>query len=131
MSLDISKINLLKHRLKADERIDAAYLLGSALTENFRPDSDVDLALLLQPGLQFGQAEFLALAAQLEGGLAHSLDIGILTTRNLIYAREAITKGRRLFCRQSARVDLFAASVLALYTELKQERREIEDAYSA
>jgi predicted nucleotidyltransferase len=131
MPLSQSQMSLLAQRFKADERVVAVYLLGSALTEAFRPESDIDLALLLRPGLHFGQVEALGLAAEFGCDLAHPLDIGLLTTQNLIYAREAITKGKRIFCRDAVAADLFAASALALYTELKQERREIEDAYCA
>ena len=71
------------------------------------------------------------LAAPLEEVVGHPVHLGELSTASLIYAKEAIATGRWLFCHDILARDLFAAAALALYVELRYERREIEVAYAA
>ena len=130
MNLSQAQTDYLVHELKKHRRIAAAYLLGSVLTTDFRNDSDVDLAILLVPGRKMHLLERLELAANLETHLGHPVDIGILSTRNLVYAKEAIVRGRCIFSRDSAFKNLFAATALSLYVQLHRQRKEVEDAYS-
>lgn len=50
MNLAEEKLEGLRATLRRDGRFDAAYLLGSAHEGTFRPDSDVDIAVLPAPG---------------------------------------------------------------------------------
>jgi hypothetical protein len=59
------------------------------------------------------------------------VDVGILSSRNLIYASEALLKGRRFFCRDTFQTDLAVATLLGLAARFKFERREIIDAYTS
>ena len=113
----------------ADDRIDAVYLLGSGARDALRPDSDLDLALLLANGKAMSVGERVQLAVDLEVVAGRTVDIGVLTHDNLIYAKEAITSGRCVFHRSIFRRDLFAATAMSLYGQLRFERREIENAY--
>jgi hypothetical protein len=57
------------------------------------------------------------------------VDLGELCSRNLIYARETIFKGRRLFARDESRADLIEAGLLGMYAQFNEDRREVLDAY--
>ena len=130
LHLDVGQIEALTKPLIRDPRIMAAYLLGSVLTPYFRRESDVDAAILLHPGREMTSMERLELAADLSKGLGHSVDIGLLSTWNLIYTKEAIIEGRCIYCRDTGARDLFAATALSLYLQLKQERRIVEKLYT-
>jgi len=118
-------------RVRGDERILALYLLGSAQTGTMRPDSDVDLAILLEPGRRIDSLERASIAAETSIVLGRDVDLGDASSRNLVYAREAILKGRRLFARDAARADLAEANLLAMYARFNEDRREVLDAYRA
>ena len=120
------KINSILIR---DERIEAAYLLGSIISGRMHPKSDIDLAIL--PGIpkSYSTLDRLSLAADLQDLLPFTFDIGILGTHDVIYAAQAIFHGDCIYFRDRFKKDLFAATCLALYAELKRQRIEVEDAY--
>ncbi len=109
----------------------AAFLLGSAACGRLRQDSDVDIAILPQPGANLRLADRIQLAVQLEDVFKRKVDLGVLDHHNLIYAKEAYLSGHCIYCRNTFQRDLFGATALGLYAELKQTRREIEHAYQA
>lgn len=131
MSLTPDQRGLLLKRLQQEPRIVAAYLMGSVLTPRFRKDSDIDLAILPAPGSEISLMARLEMAAELSAVLDHPIDIGILDTQDLIYAKETILKGECIYCRDPYARDLFAATALSLYLQLKRQRIEVERAYSA
>lgn len=112
-----------------DQRILALYLLGSAATGRLRPDSDIDIALMPERDARIGALDRADMAASLAFDLGRDVDIGELTSENLVYSREAILKGIRLFARDGARADLRAASLLGMYARFNEDRRELIDAY--
>jgi len=116
--------------LAGDKRIVAAYLLGSVLTERFRPDSDVDLAILPAAGVEFAMEARLLLAAEVEGAVGRTVDVGVLDHRNLVYAAQAIATGLCIHSRDDASRDVFAATTLSMYAALRQEREAVEHAYT-
>lgn len=115
--------------LKKDPRIAAAYLFGSAVNGELRSDSDIDIAVLPVPGIFLKQMDLLTLSSQLEDHCGREVDIGILSSKNLIYTREAILKGQCVYEVDDIYSRLFVATVLGLYAQLKIERKEVEDAY--
>jgi len=124
------RIDLQLHdALAADPRITAAYLLGSAATGRLRPDSDIDLAVLPAAGLKFSLTDCLDLAAGLGPLRGRTVDVGVLGAHDVVYAAQAIAYGRCIFCRDRYQRDLFAATALGMYVNLKQERAEVERAY--
>jgi len=118
-------------RFGKDPRILAAYLLGSAANGTLRPDSDLDFGLLLQPGEVFSAQELNALTTDLTLAFGRPVDMGIVSARNLIYARQCVLTGKRIFCRDAFRTGLAVATLLGLAMQLDFERREILRAYSA
>ena len=127
--LDLSPI---EQEIDSDRRILSAYLLGSAVSGRMRPDSDLDIAVLpvATAGL-LSQVDVAELSATLSLAAGRAVDVGVLSSRNLIYASEAILQGERFFCRDTFQTDLAAATLLGLAARYRFERREIVDAYTA
>ncbi len=123
------KISELTESLGADPRILAAYLHGSIVKGGLRPDSDVDCALLLYPGCDMASRELMTLTGELSGKLGVTLDIGVLSNRNLVYFVQAIHNGSRIFCRDESLTDALVSLAFSLYGRLKEDRREVEAAY--
>jgi uncharacterized protein len=109
----------------------AAYLLGSALRGPMRPESDVDIALLATDEQGISLQGRLSLAAELERRLGRRVDIGVITRSNLIYAAEAILGGRRIVTFDEERAAMMETRLLGCYLQLRQDRREVENAYRA
>ena len=109
----------------------AVYLLGSALSGKLRDDSDIDLALMPANGGEPTLQERLTLAARLEIELGRPVDLGIISPRNLIYAHEAILKGRRIATFDKNYAESFETRLLGSYLQLRQDRAEVEEAYHA
>lgn len=130
MNLTPNQRDLLSEKLRQEPRIIAAYLMGSVLKAHFREESDIDLAILTAPGKEMSLMERLELSATLSATLDRFVDIGLLDTQDLIYAKEAIITGECMYCRDNYARDLFAATALSLYLELKRQRIEVEHAYS-
>lgn len=115
--------------LQARTDLCAAWLLGSAARDALRPDSDIDIALLPRPGATLDFQRQAELTAELCALLHRPVDLGVVSSRNLVYARQAILTGRPIFKNPGA--DLAAATLLGLYAQYYFERREVADAYRA
>lgn len=115
--------------LQRDQRIVAAYLLGSIVSGRLHAQSDIDLAVLPDPPKSFTAMDRLYLAAAIQDELPLEADIGILSTHDPVYSSQAIVRGKCIFVRDKFKKDLFAATCLALYAQLKFERIEVENAY--
>lgn len=124
-------IERLTQKLSSIPEISAAYLHGSARSGNFRPDSDVDIAILPIRGLYLSLDKIMGLTTILSLDFPWDIDIGLLSTSNVIYSWHAIANGKLLFSHHPSHHDLFVATLMADYEILKQERRSIELAYTA
>lgn len=131
MSISETKIQEIARALANDGRFAAAYLFGSVSRNEDRPESDVDIALLPLPDYSLSQLDRLKLNNIFEEICGRKVDIGILTSNNLIYTKEAVLKGNLIYCQDKAFCDLFVATVLGLYAQFRTERKEVEDAYLA
>jgi len=109
----------------------AWYLLGSAASDTLRPDSDVDLALLSFPGAFLDRENLIRWAGELSLNLGREVDAGVIEQTNLVYAKEALTTGRRLFCADERLVEKRTSDLLALYLKFQEDRKEVLDAYRA
>lgn len=128
MTPDLSAI---AQRIDRDGRVLAAYLLGSAVSGRLRADSDLDIAILPAPGTPWSARDTVELAADLSPIAGRSVDLGVLSSQNLIYAAQALLTGERLFCRDEFQTDLAAATLLGLTAGFRFERKEIVDGYIA
>lgn len=130
-TLDEAVVRALTDRLQANHRIAAAYLIGSGAEGRLRADSDVDIALLPARGTTLTVPERMDLAADLAALAGRTVDLGILQTGNLVYAKEAVARGRLIHERDPAARSRFAALVLSMYADLQENRREVLHAYAA
>ena len=130
-ALEESALEAAVNRLRREDKIVAAYLLGSAEEGRLRPDSDVDIALLMERGATFTGRERSDLAADLEDLVGLPVDLGILQTGNLVYAKEAVARGKLLFERDRIARARFAMLILSMYASLQETRREVLHAYAA
>ena len=130
MTVDIQKlIDQLKNFLSRDQRIMAAFLLGSVLRNDFRHDSDIDCALLLRDKNTFGQKERMTLAGELGSLVGRTVDLGVISTDNLVYAMQALSSGQLIFAHDAMAVDRKIMHIYSLYAKLREERCEVESVY--
>jgi predicted nucleotidyltransferase len=88
--------------------------------------------------IPFLEGETRVLAAYLLGSAVSGrmrpdsdVDLGLLGSGNLIYAKEAIFTGIRIFSRNDAAADAAEATLLGMYVSFNEERQEVLDAYRA
>ncbi len=58
------------------------------------------------------------------------MDIGELSSRNLVYANEALHLGIQLYARDPEAAALYGANLLGLYLEFNEKRQKIVHAYT-
>jgi predicted nucleotidyltransferase len=109
----------------------AWYVLGSVATGTMRSDSDLDLAVLPLPGVVLDRAELIRWAGSLAIEVGREVDVGVVESSNLVYAKEALTKGQRLVCSDPSLADRRASELLSLYLTFQEDRKEVLDAYRA
>jgi len=117
--------------LEREPAVAAVYLHGSTAKETRRSDSDLDLAILPAAGRSLSAMERLDLAQRLTAESGRRVDLGVLGTGNLVYAKEVIEHGRLLFTKDPGRSLVFPGLCLSLYADLQQSRKEVLDAYAA
>lgn len=117
--------------LQSCEAVEAAYLLGSAATGRLRADSDIDVAVLPRHRDPMSAADSVELTGRLVEVLGRPVDLGILTTSNVVYAKEAVATGRLIFERDHRLTARFAMLALSMYASLQEARREVLRAYAA
>ena len=129
--MDTNQLENTKAIFARERRINAAYLLGSSARGTLRSDSDVDIGVLLFPDQVLNFQERLDLRVRLEKILQRDVDLGIMDRNNLIYAKEAFLTGRCIYCLDVFQRDLYVATTLGMYIELRELRAEVEHAYLA
>lgn len=129
--LDPSVLEAVANRLRRTGKFAAAYLLGSAASGRLRSDSDVDIAVLPVRGTSLSAVERLDLAADLENLTGRMVDLGILHTGNLVYAKEAVANGRLIIEDDPAARARFAMLTLSMFASLQETRKVVLDAYAA
>jgi hypothetical protein len=73
----------------------------------------------------------LTLTAELARLFGRPVDLGVLSTANVVYAKEAVVHGRILFERSHRVTAHFAMQALSMYASLQEARREVLRAYAA
>jgi predicted nucleotidyltransferase len=117
--------------LAACDGVQTAYLLGSAGAGRLRSDSDVDVAILPSRRGGLSVQDRLALTATLTRVFGRPVDLGVLTTANAVYAKEAVATGRVLFERDRNATARFEMLALSMYATLQEARRVVLQAYAA
>ena len=117
--------------LKDYDEVAAVYLLGSVVTGQLRDDSDIDIAVLPAGRQVVSMQTRLELAGLLETKLGRTIDIGIIDAHNLIYASEAILRGKRIVTLQKEYTEMTEMRLLGCYLVFKEDRKEVEESYHA
>lgn len=118
---------LIQLILNARPDTQAIYLFGSWETEYERPESDVDVAVLLPPkqAKEAGSLLFSELHQALQAAFNKDVDLINLRLAPTMLQKEIIMSGRRLFHIAGTAADEFEMLVLSLYQKLNDERAEI------
>lgn len=128
MKTDLISTSVLRHY----PDVQALYLFGSYGSAEERPDSDVDLALLLLPeaaariggALSMSECRF-----DLEKSLGKTLDMVNLRRVSTVLQKEVTNSGRRIYTGDEYAAEEFEMLVLSFYQKLNEERREILEAF--
>lgn len=131
MDLKESVIKTVSTYAKNDKNILSVYLLGSVNSGVYRVDSDIDLAILMKDRKPLPVLERVEIANQLTIKLGRTVDLGVITSKNLIYASEAFFKGDMIYTTDQYQNDLIRCTLIGLYYQLNIDRKEILDAYRA
>lgn len=107
-------------------KVKLAILFGSVLTDYFRKDSDVDLAVFF--GKKIGMREFLDFKRMLEKAFddRYEFDLVLLDTAGPIITMQALKKGELIYCENRKEFILFKARKLSEYADFKFSRRMLE-----
>ena len=133
----ISHLEFLSHITKKklisifenEAKIEAVFLFGSAVKNQLRKESDLDFGILVSEGNLFSGMELLELSGEIECVTKFRADLGIISKSNLIYSKEAILSGIRIFDRDPMTSDRKINLLLSMYYHFKDEMREIYNAY--
>ena len=101
--------------------IQAAYIFGSVATGRTRPDSDIDIAVLVSRRIP--PARFLTYRLQLMADLGAALhrsdvDVVILNNATPLLAHRVLSRGRLVFERSASARVRFQVRTAALYSDL-------------
>lgn len=107
--------------------IQAIYLFGSFATENERPDSDADVALLFAPDETKTSGSLIRsrLHSELEHLLCRDVDLINLRSVSTVLQKEIIAADRRVYVGDEKAAAEFEMLTLSLYQKLNEERAEI------
>ena len=103
--------------------VQAVYRYGSAGSAYERPDSDIDLAVLLDAPLAFSRLHQIAAdLAQLTG---RDIDLNDMRRLPVTLRVQIVTQGVRLFAASHAAAEEYDSRVLSDYVHLNEARRGI------
>lgn len=107
--------------------VQAIYLFGSSGTEYERPESDIDLAVLLpHPSAKAaGNPALRECHSALVDLLDRPVDLVNLRTVNTVFQHQVIQTGRRIFNAHPTASDTFEMLTLSYYQKLQEERASI------
>lgn len=107
----------------------AVYLHGSAAKGELRQESDFDFALLFEYGAKSDAKTLFLIKPEVEELTGRTVDLGILSTENPVFAKEVVSNGQRLFCSDLRVCEQFEMYTFSFYAKLNDERKEILDSY--
>jgi predicted nucleotidyltransferase len=118
---------LIQLILDAWPETQAIYLFGSWGTEYERPESDLDIAILLPPKQAKGAGSLLFSELHQALQVAFNRDVDLINLRlaPTVLQKEIIMSGRRFFQTDGTAVDEFEMRVLSRYQKLNEERAAI------
>ncbi|MES1240061.1 MAG: nucleotidyltransferase domain-containing protein [Acidobacteriota bacterium] len=110
-------------RSEGSDRIEAVFLYGSSLDDGFRPDSDVDLAVLDDGKDRLSWRDQARLMDALERATGKGVDLRMLRESSPSHQAHVLERGRLVWSRDSGVVEGYA---LDLRSAAKAERDRAE-----
>ncbi|MBM3270484.1 MAG: nucleotidyltransferase domain-containing protein [Candidatus Sericytochromatia bacterium] len=101
----------------------AIFRFGTAGTDQERPDSDLDLAVL--PAAPIDPGELWAAAEELASLARKDVDLVDLLAASMVLRARIVATGDVLYCADEAACGAFAAHAMSDYTYLNLERKGI------
>jgi predicted nucleotidyltransferase len=118
---DMNRLDGIRELLAEHQDVQLGYVFGSVANGSERESSDIDLAVLLAPAAE--PAAFERLAADLETLSGRPVDLVDLGGAPPILAREIVSNGQLLFCRDEEQRILFESRTIARYLDTAHLRR--------
>lgn len=103
--------------------LQAAYLFGSAVTGSLRPDSDLDIAILLQHSLS--SLKLHELSEKIARLMSRDVDLIDLRSASTVLQMQVISTGHCMICNDPLEVGSFEDRVFSDYVRLNEERSGI------
>ncbi len=118
---------ILKIIFRYYPELQAVYLFGSCGTEYERPDSDIDIAVLLpvECAKKNGSLMMSECHGELEEAFKKTVDLVNLRNVSTVFQNEIIHNSRYLLINDKNAVDEFEMYTMSFYQKLNYERREI------
>ncbi len=121
VKVEVSQIqNKIVPILKSHEQIAGAYLFGSVL-ETCRPDSDIDVGLVMMPANDISEKEFYLIEARILKDLsplaAHHFDLVFLNRQGAFFSHKVIKYGKLIYVRDMHVITDFTEAVSIKYRE--------------
>jgi len=129
IKLSDSQIQTVIHLLSDFSGLMGIYLHGSVIKGTARPDSDLDIAMLLHHKAGVDPRLFIEVSGELASRLGRSVHLGILSLDNVVFAKEVIAHGKQIYCSDQNYCDTFAMNTFSFYAALNDIRQMILDAY--
>ncbi len=103
------------------------YLFGSTGTEHETSDSDIDIAILLSKKIDI-QARLALTNALIDATHRDKIDLIDLRNAPVVLKFQIIMNGRKLYCANTFRCNMFEMVTFSNYVRLNEERRGILEA---
>lgn len=101
----------------------AVYLYGSVITDDFKQDSDLDIAFK-SPSCLNNQTRW-RLQEELAARFNRDVDLLDLENSSLVMQFEVISKGTRIFCAEENEIEAYETLIFSRYLDFNQIRKLI------
>ncbi|MHB8418931.1 MAG: type VII toxin-antitoxin system MntA family adenylyltransferase antitoxin [Myxococcales bacterium] len=126
------KAGLVERVRRAFPETVAVYAHGSLVRGTARPDSDLDLAVLLPRGQRPAARAWIELASDLDELAQRKVDLGFLQPeRSIVYCKEVLAHGERWAAFDERAAAEFEMYALAEYADYRRALAPVIAAYTA
>ena len=121
-------IEMLNSVIREHGEVIAAYLYGSAVREDLRADSDIDIGILLADDAVPDHFYAIRMAREIRSRsrLAREVDVRILNRRPIRFLNQVLRYGELVFVRDERKRVEFETGVIKEYLDFKPFLREYD-----
>lgn len=119
----------IKEILSANPLIIAAFVHGSVAKGTARNESDLDLAVIMIKGRSLSGLDLLKISGEISQFSGREVHLAQLSLNTLYFCKQVIEHGILLFTNDQFQTDLFCCTALAMYIKLKEDSKEVINAY--